>query len=201
MPERPREPASTGSSGAPSPWPHRADTPGRPHRAALIVALAAAAAFVLSTLIGVVPSIGFTLTGTNDVGYLPFVLLQVVTDLLTQALPFALGVYLVLAFVRPVRDASSIRSVLGRAALAAAAGSVLLVVATVVYSLFQYGGFYGSVFGARFPEFSIAGGNIAFVLIDTVGSAALAFVRVAPVVALAGVLQWLWGSRAEHPPQ
>ena len=199
MPELPPDTAATGS-GTPSPSPRRAAEPGRPHRAALTVALATAAAFVVSTLIGVVPSVGFTLTGASDIGYLPFVLLQVVTDVITQALPFALGVYLVLAFVRPIRDATSVRSVLGRTALAAAAGCVLLVLATVIFSIFQYGGFYGSVFGARFPEFSISGSNMAFVFIDTVGSAALAFVRVAPVVALAGVLQWLWGSRAEHPP-
>jgi hypothetical protein len=69
-----------------------------------------------------------------------------------------------------------------------------------IYASFPYGEFSGGVFGARFPSFSVGGSNITFVFIDAIGSAALAFVSVAPVVALAGVLHWLRGSRTAHPP-
>lgn len=191
---------SPGQDDGPS-WQGTPARGGRPHRDALVVAGAAAAAFLLAIVIGLVPSLGLLVGGATDVAYLPYVLLQVVTDIATQPLPFALGVYLVLAFLRPIRSAPTVRTALMSAVLAAAAGTVLLLVMTLIVAVFQYGGFYGSVFGARFPDFSMDGSNMAFVFIDAVGSAALAFVRVAPVVALAGVLQWLWGSRTGHPPQ
>lgn len=196
----PATPASGQGSGA-SAWPPTAPAGERPHRDALIVAAAAAAAFLLAIIIGLVPSLGLLVGGATDIAYLPYVLLQLITDIGTQAIPFALGVYLVLALVRPIRRATTVRAVLLSTVLAAGVGAILLLGASAIVAIFQYGGFYGSVFGARFPDFSIDGGNITFVFIDAVGSAALAFVRVAPVVALAGVLQWLWGSRTGHPPQ
>lgn len=184
-----------------SPWPNSAAPGAHPHKDALVVAAVAVAAFLLAILIGMLPSLGLLFGGATDVAYLPYVLLQLVIDIATQAIPFGLGVYLILALVRPIRSAPTVRAVLLNTVLAAAAGAVLLLVVSMIFAVFQYGGFYGSVFGARFPDFSIDGGNITFVFIDAVGSAALAFVRVAPVVALAGVLQWLWGSRTGHPPQ
>lgn len=204
MPEAsPAAPPPGPDSGARgySPPPRGKAAVGRPHKDAVVVAGAAAAVSLLAILIGLAPSLGLLLGGATDAAYVPYVLLQFVTDVITQVIPFALGVYLILALVRPVRSAPTVRAVLLASVLAAAAGAVLLLVVTTIFAFFQYGGFNGSVFGARFPDFSMDGSNIAFVFIDAVGSAALAFVRVAPVVALAGVLQWLWGSRTGHPPQ
>jgi hypothetical protein len=170
------------------------------HRPAVIVAAAALVAFLVSSLVGLVSLAGYAmggLAGGTDFG---FVGLQVVDDVVSQGIPFAAGVYLVLAFYRPLRSADTVRVVLIRCVGAAAAGCACLFVVTCVFATFRYGSFSGGVFDARFPAFSIPGSNIAFVFIDAIGSAALAFVRVAPVVALAGVLQWLWGSRTVHPP-
>jgi hypothetical protein len=170
------------------------------HRPAVTVAAAALLAFLVSSLLGLVPIISYALGGFTpgtDIGY---VASQIGYDLATQGIPFGLGVYIVLAIFRPLRDAATVRVVLKNSVIAAAAGCGLLFVVTAVYATFRYGSFSGGVFGARFPEFSMEGSNIAFVFIDAIGSAALAFVRVAPVVALAGVLQWLWGSRTSHPP-
>jgi hypothetical protein len=172
----------------------------RPYREAGVVAGVAALALLILDILRLLPSLGYTLLAPGGPEYLSLYGLEFVADVATRAIPFALGVFVVLAFLRPLRDAGTVRDVITRAALASAAGTVLLLVVSAAYAVLRFGDFSGGVFGAAFPTFSIEGSNIAFVFIDAIGSAALAFASVAPVVALAGVLHWLRGSRTAHPP-
>jgi hypothetical protein len=73
------------------------------HRPAVTVAAAALLAFLVSSLLGLVPIISYALGGFTpgtDIGY---VASQIGYDLATQGIPFGLGVYIVLAIFRAAR--------------------------------------------------------------------------------------------------
>ena len=104
-----------------------------------------------------------------------------VVDYLPEALPFALGVFLGLWLIAPLADELTLPFVFTRAALATAAGAILVILARIVIavtSAVDEGGFDGPGFVRDATHGALAGLS--------------SFVNYLIPVLFASVLLWLW---------
>ena len=116
-------------------------------------------------------------------------------DLLLFVLPFALGVFISLWLLAPVSHELELRFVLTRAGLAAAAGSLVFLVATLVLALLGWLGVDEGVF----QSFGLTGDGPALVqgVFRALAGAVQTFISLTPAVMLVVVLLWIW--LRDHP--
>jgi hypothetical protein len=121
-------------------------------------------------------------------GFNPFV--DFFGALFVTVLPFAVGVFLAFWVLVPLTAELAWTTVLVRAVVAAAIGAALALVATVVFGFFSALASAGPMFGGSFPSVELGNGFSGFVY--GFQSAVSSFISLAPLVALAAVLTWLW---------
>jgi hypothetical protein len=141
----------------------------RDPRPALVAAAVVAVVLVIEMLVGFIESFAF---GGGDNRYLLGIF---VPQLLADALPKAVGIFLVL-WLWPVRSDDRVLMVLVKALAAAAAGCVLAVLVGLVYALV--------VFGLRFAEL----GALPYSPFNGIVSSVVAL---APLVMLVVLAQWV----------
>jgi len=118
------------------------------------------------------------------------------TDLLfLYVLPMVLGVFLALWLLAPISHELDLRFTLTRAALASAAGSLLILLVGTVVALLTFLGV--DINGVQVIDGGMNGTLLAQGCLLALAHAAQAFIFKTPVVMLAGVLLWLW--LREHP--
>ena len=99
-----------------------------------------------------------------------------IVDYLSQALPFALGVFLGLWLIAPLADELTLPFVFTRGALATAAGAILVIIAQLVIALVA----------------ALDGGDLRRDALLSLVTGASAFVSHLILVLFASVLLWLW---------
>ena len=172
---------------------------------ALVAALAIALYLLVKSALGLVLSF-FTgsalysqqLTdGDFGLSYPALDLSELVVPALHQVLPFVVGVFIGLWLIAPLADELTLRFVLTRGALAAAAGAVLVILVGIVVAL-VYAVARVDQFGEPRPSSQLFDGpgfvqNLVLALSSGVGM----FVVEIVAVLFASVLLWLW--LREHP--
>ena len=160
-------------------------------RAVLVTALLVAAFIVAQALIGLLTNLlqsvayaGPAMTGAyvQGAGY----------QIVTTALPVAVGVFLGFRLVAQITASISLRMVLVRSLVASGIAAVLQFVVGLM-ALFS-ASFSGSLFSNSIPWSDI--GAVFGSMISEFGSVVSGFVGYLPLIALAAVLLWLWLRRA-----
>jgi hypothetical protein len=151
---------------------------------------------IVSALLGVITSLFYA----NGSGYatsqfLGGIVVDLFRRLAESPLSFGVGVFVTFAVIAPIAEGLRLRQVVLRSLLATAVGGAIMFVIAILLGLLFYGRFATGMFGASFPGFMLDGSSLVSIFINAVGSVAQALVSVAPIVVLAGILQWMWCGR------
>lgn len=122
-------------------------------------------------------------------------LLGALPQTVLSAVPFALGLLIVL-WIAPISEGLTLSSVLGRAALASAAGAVVAGVIGAAVQFVGALGLRGSLFGNSFPGVRYDGPGALQSVGWAVHSAFQSFLTITPLVLLVAVLLWIWLRRS-----
>lgn len=157
--------------------------------ATIIVGIQLAQA-ILSTILYLPVTISQTVeSGANSaLENLPGMLSGIVTNLL----PFAVGVFVCLWLLAPIAADQRATSVIKRALLAAVAGTLILFLASFLFALLgSVSESDGFVYGWVSAGLAAAGGNMGWAATNALYSAGTALIYVTPLTILAGLLVWL----------
>jgi hypothetical protein len=158
---------------------------------ALVAALGILAWMLLYTIISVLLQViatGPMPEGVYEINYWSFVW----GSLFLSSVPFALGVFVSLWAIAPVSHELTLRFVLTRGALAAAAGAVLGFVVALFVGVFESFMPGTPMFGNSFPFSAFDSGYFVSKLVSGFQGLILTFLDNLPLVLLATVLLWLW---------
>lgn len=163
-----------------------------------VVALLVAALFfgiyflqrLLSYLVGAVILSSQNSIGSREIGSQ---LSYFFWNIAAQTLPFALGVFLCVWFVRPLVSELGLASVIRRSLVASVCGAATVVVFAIVWAVFT--GFdvsAGRVYGWAAGLLGTAAEDFGALILGASIQGMELFISSTPLVVLAGLLGWFW---------
>jgi len=159
---------------------------------------------LLHLVIGWLSSLPYMLDGGYGLGYFGGYgpsYVDVLSRLMTVAVPVGVGFFLSLWLLAPITGGQRLLGVIARGAIATAAGTAVMLVLNVLLGVLSAFVTRGSLFGNSFPFPDFNEGNAFYGISSAFSGAFATLVGTLPLGVLAAVLLWLWlrERAAKHP--